>query len=42
MSGATDALMSLQFCIANQPTPTIHTELWKRTAAGWVAHGFSL
>jgi len=42
MSGATDALMSLQFYIANQPTPTIHTELWKRTAAGWVAHGFSL
>ena len=42
LSRATDPVMSLQFYIANLPTPTIHSEAWKRTSWGWVARGFSL
>ncbi|TMA38751.1 MAG: hypothetical protein E6J79_05805 [Deltaproteobacteria bacterium] len=36
MSAATDAAMSLQFYIGNQPTPGIHRGLWTRTKSGWV------
>ena len=41
MSQATDALMSLQFYVGNQPTSAIHTETWKRTRNGWASHGLS-
>ena len=41
LSAATDANMSLQFYIAAQPTPAIHTESWQRTGYGWKAHGFT-
>jgi len=41
MSRATDALMSLQFYMGNQPTAAIHTETWTKRKDGWASHGFS-
>jgi len=38
LSRATDANMSLQFYVANQPTPAIHTQTWQKTANGWTCH----
>jgi hypothetical protein len=37
LSRATDPNMSLQFYVANQPTPAIHTQVWEQTRAGWLA-----
>jgi hypothetical protein len=34
MSRATDANMSVQFYVANQPTPAIHTQVWQKTSNG--------
>jgi len=41
MSAATDAAMSLQFYIGNQPTSAIHRGLWTRTSNGWVVRDLS-
>jgi hypothetical protein len=38
LSRATDANMSIQFYVANQPTPAIHTQAWQKTANGWTCH----
>jgi len=37
LSRATDPNMSLQFYVANQPTPAIHTQVWQQTRSGWLA-----
>ena len=36
MSAASDASMSIQFYIGNEPTPAIHYGPWTRTKFGWV------
>jgi hypothetical protein len=38
MSRATDANMSVQFYVANQATPAIHTQAWQKTSNGWTLH----
>jgi hypothetical protein len=40
MSRAIDPIMSIQVYLPNQPTPTIHTEMWLRMRYGWKAVGF--
>jgi hypothetical protein len=38
LSRATDPNMSVQFYVANQPTPAIHTQTWQKTSNGWTCH----
>ena len=38
LSRATDPNMSIQFYVANQQTPAIHTQAWQKTSNGWTCH----
>jgi len=42
LSAATDANMTIQFYLDNPTRTYSHSELWKKTATGWKASGFTL